>query len=138
MAMRLPSVRHFIACRAVITDPNRHVYSLEEIIYLIRPAPGESFPLLLPEMYLFAILSDARGTHEFWVQVLTWDAAGEEIAVWKTITVRHALGQDPLTVFGWPIRLRNLRFEHPGLYEFRLWCDGTPIASEPILLRAMP
>jgi hypothetical protein len=36
------------------------------------------------------------------------------------------------------LTLRNLLFPHPGLYEFRLLCDGREIAREAIRLRENP
>lgn len=135
MAVPLPRVRHFIPCHAVVTDKIRHAYSLERLIFIIRPADGDLFPLLLPEIFLFAVLSNAHGIHEFSIQIVTWDPSGNEIEVWQTGRVKQNLGKDPLLVHGWPIRLCNLRFEQPGLFEFRLMCDGTILAQTEILLR---
>ena len=45
---------------------------------------------------------------------------------------------DPLVVHGWSIRLRNLPFARPDLYEFRLVCDGEVLAREPVRLRETP
>jgi hypothetical protein len=135
MAVPLPRVRHFIPCHAVVTDRIRHVYSLERLIFIIRPGDGDLFPLLLPEMFLFAVLSNAHGIHEFSVQIVTWDPSGSEIEVWQTGRVIQNLGKDPLLVHGWPIRLCYLRFDKPGLFEFRLICDGTSLAQTEILLR---
>jgi hypothetical protein len=42
---------------------------------------------------------------------------------------------DPLIVHGWPIRLKNVLFERPGLFEFRLLCNAQVIGREPITLR---
>jgi hypothetical protein len=135
MALPPPRARHFIPCHAVLTDSKRHAYTLEGIIFIIRPTEGDSFPLLLPEMFLFTVLSNAHGDYEFSVQVVTWDPTGKEIDVWQTGSITQGLGKDPLMVLGWPIRLRNLEFERPGLYEFRLMCDGMIIAQTEISLR---
>jgi hypothetical protein len=135
MALPPPRTRHFIPCHAVVTDSKRNAYSLEGIIYIIRPADHESFPLLMPEMSLFSVLSNAHGAYEFSVQIITWDPAGKEIEVWQTSKVTRAFGKDPLMVLGWPIRLRNIVFDRPGLYEFRLICDGAILAQTEVSLR---
>jgi hypothetical protein len=135
MAFPPPRARHFIPCHAVLTDSKRHAYSLEGVIYLIRPAEGDSFPILMSELTLFAVLSNGHGDYEFSVQIVTWDLAGTEVEVWQTSTVKLDLGKDPLTVHGWPIRLRKIGFEKPGLYEFRLICDGTILTQTEVLVR---
>jgi hypothetical protein len=34
--------------------------------------------------------------------------------------------------------LRRARFDHPGVYEFRLLCDGELLAHEPIRVLEVP
>jgi hypothetical protein len=45
------------------------------------------------------------------------------------------LGQDPTTVHGLPIRMRNVTFDQPGQYTFYLLCDGQRIAQEQVEVR---
>ena len=45
---------------------------------------------------------------------------------------------DNYVVHVYPFRLKNVRFQREGLYEFRLLCDGQVIARETILLREIP
>jgi hypothetical protein len=135
MALPPPRARHFIPCHAVLTDSNRHAYSLQGVIYLVQPAAGDSFPILLSELALFAVLSNGHGDYELFVQIVTWDPTGTEVEVWQTSKVNLDLGKDPLTVHGWPIRLRKIVFENPGLYEFRLICDGAILTQTEVLVR---
>lgn len=114
---RIPVVRHFIACDD-IDSKGSGKYSLPNVVYAIKLLPGAAYPQIHPMICLFAQMTNGRGSHSFQIDVV--------------------LGDDPLAVYGWPIRLRNLLFPHSGLYEFRLLCDGQVIAREPILLREIP
>ncbi len=134
MAVRKPVVRHFIACQKVERSADGRHYSLIHLIHSLRPLPGVSFPLIHPELWLYAVLADGRGELSFSVEMVTWEGT-EERSIHNTPEVRIDLGQSPLAVHGWPIRLRNLPFLHPGLYEFRLVCEGEVLAREPITMR---
>jgi hypothetical protein len=93
--------------------------------------PGAAFPQIHPELFLFALMTDAQGTYEFNVELVYWDS-GTQRSIWTSRRVKLDLGQDPLRVHGWPIRLRNLPFARPGDYDFVLWCDSVIISRETI------
>jgi hypothetical protein len=131
---RVPVVRHFIACDA-IDSAGRGKYSLHNVIYAIKVLPGEAYPQIHPMICLFAHMTNGRGSHSFQIDLVFTDD-GQSTYTSELVTID--LGDDPLAVYGWPIRLRNLLLPHPGLYEFRLLCDGRVIAREPILLREIP
>jgi hypothetical protein len=80
------------------------------------------------------MMTDGQGTHEFGVELVYWDG-GTQRSTWTSHRVKLDLGQDPLIVHGWPIRLRNIPFAHPGDYDFVLWCDAEVIARETIHVR---
>jgi hypothetical protein len=134
MAVRRPVVRHFIACERVERSSDGRHDSLINLIHSLRPLPGASFPRIHSELWLYAVLADGRGELSFCVEVVTWEGT-EEQSIHTTPTVRMDLGQSPLVVHGWPVRLRNLPLPHPGLYEFRLVCEGEVVAREPIAVR---
>ena len=134
MAVRRPVVRHFIACEEVERSADGQHYSLLKLVYTIRPLTGEPYPRIHPQLQLYAMLTDGVGRLPFTVELVTWDEI-EPRSIYTTRTVIVDMGSDPLLVHGWPIRLRNLVFERPGLYEFRLICDGEIIARESILLK---
>jgi hypothetical protein len=77
-------------------------------------------------------MTDGRGRHSFQIQQVFAD---EEQSTYTSQPVTLDLGNDPLVVHGWPIRLNNVVFQRPGLYEFRLLCGGQLIAHETIVLR---
>lgn len=133
---RIPVVRHFIACERIERSPDGRQCSLVNVIHAIQPLPGVPYPRIHPELGLFVQMSDGRGTHSFQLELVY--LAEEEVVIHATPPVERDLGPDPLMVHGWPLRLRNVPFPHPGVYEFRLRCDGQEVAREPIRLRENP
>ncbi len=81
------------------------------------------------QMALFVMLTDAQGIHEFSVEVLLWDQ-GQQRSLWTTKRVKVDLGNDPLHVHGWTIRLKNVLLPQPGNYELVLWCGSEVIARQ--------
>lgn len=132
---RVPVVRHFIACERIDTSADGAQFSLVNVIHAIRPLPGAAYPRIHPQLCLFAQMTDGRGSHSLHLQLVFLD---DERSTYTSKPVILDLGNDPLVVHGWPMRLRNLFFERAGLYEFRLMCSGQVIAREPIVLRENP
>jgi hypothetical protein len=137
MAVELPIVRHFIACREIVYDSGGQNVSLKHLVSAILPLPGEQYPLIRDEMALFAVLTNGRGKYDFALELTRFEA-GEEVRVVGTPSRAVDLGQDPAAILGMPIPLRNIVFEQPGQYTFRLLCNETVIAEEKILLREAP
>src|SRR5580765_2851706 len=123
----IPVVRHFIACERIETAPGSSQYTLTNLIHAIKPIPGAAYPRFHPALALFVQMANGRGTHTFRVQLVFVD---DEKSTHTSAPVILDLGNEPLIVHGWPIRLRNILFERAGLYEFRLLCDGQVIARE--------
>ncbi len=60
MAVELPLVRHFIACKAIVIDSDTTI-SLQHLTSFIVPLPGEEYPLIREELALYALLTNGRG-----------------------------------------------------------------------------
>jgi hypothetical protein len=132
MAAQKPVVRHFIACDRVEVSQDGRRVSLVNVVCAIRPFPGAGYPRIHPELWLFAQMTDGQGAFDFEVELLFSD---DDTSIFRAPPVKLDFGDDPLAVRGWAKQLSDLLFEKPGLYEFRLLCDGEVIAREPILLR---
>lgn len=132
---RVPVIRHFIACERIDRTPDGKHCSLINVVHAIRPAAGDTYPLLRPLLCFFVQMTDGQGRHSFQLEMVFLDSQLGETTIHTTPPVSLDLGQDPVAVQVWPVRLRNLPFQRPGLYEFRLFCDGKEVAREPILLR---
>jgi hypothetical protein len=133
---RIPVVRHFIACERIERSPDRRQCSLVNVIHAIQPLPGAPYPRIHPELCLFVQMTDGQGRHSFQLQLVFLDE--DETVIHTTPPIERDLGPDPLVIHGWPLTLRNVPFPRPGVYEFRLMCDGREIAREPIRLRENP
>jgi hypothetical protein len=127
-----PVIRHFIACDRIEVTPGSSQYSLVNVIHAIKLLPGATYPRIHPELSLFVQMTDGRGKHAFQIQLVFVD---DDQSTYLSEPVILDLGNDPLTVHGWPIRLKNVLFARPGLYEFRLLFEGQVIARESIVLR---
>ena len=121
-----PIVRQFIPCAAVRCDitvtPNR--YTLEDPFFAVQP-PDRGYPFRVQELGLFAQFTDATGAHEMIIE-LCWDADTEVRALHR---FRVELGADRLGVRNYAIRLKNVPFTKPGVYEFRLR-EGSKVLAQ--------
>lgn len=122
-----PVVRLFIACSG--PPPGKHLeeYRLEELTTIVHPRAGDDYPLALAELCFYALLTDGRGTNEFAIQQ-RYGVGPNSRTVWQSRTATVDLGQDPLALTGFPMRLKNIAFHQPGQYEFALLCNGSGIA----------
>ncbi len=132
--MEVPLVRHFVACRKIIGEPGTTDVTLESLIHAIVPSAGEEYPILRPEMALYALLTNGRGIHSFALELTRFDE-GDEVLLFRSPEREVHLGQDPVAVLGMPIPLKNFVFETPGQHAFYLVCDGQRIAEEIISLK---
>jgi hypothetical protein len=135
MALRKPIVRHFIACERVEVSPEGRQVSLVNVVYALRPLPDASYPILHPQLWLFAQMTDGQGQFPFSIDMVFMD---DEETLFSLPSVTLDLGQDPLAVRGWAKQLTKILFEKPGIYEFRLLCDDEIHAREQVLLRECP
>jgi hypothetical protein len=134
MASEVPMVPHFLACLEVVVETGSRTVTLRDLIHAIVRLPGEPFPCIREQMALYAVLRNGRGEHQFAVE-LTFLDHGVERALRRLDPRPVELGQDPTTVHGLPIRLRNVTFDQPGQYTFYLLCDGRRIAQEQVEVR---
>jgi hypothetical protein len=129
VAVETPVVRYFVACRQAEVEPGTNEVTLRRLIHAIVRLPGEDFPVIRPEMALYAVLTNGRGPHDFSVEFTFLDQ-GEERTVFPPPPSRRIdLGQDPTVVRGLPIPLRNVVFRRPGQYTFYLLVNGQRLAE---------
>lgn len=131
----IPEVRHFLACEDITAVPGALRFTLVNVFQVLKPQPGDTFPLEQPQTCLYTVLANGRGTHTFAVE-LVFGVGPNEVTIGTSPGLQRDLGQDPLVVHGFPLRLPSIRFDRPGQYEFRLLCDGQLIARELIEVRS--
>jgi hypothetical protein len=134
MASEVPVVRHFVACQEVVVQPGSRNATLRDLIHAIIRLPGEPSPCICAEMALYAVLANGRGEHDFAIEMAFLDQAVER-SLYRSSPRHVDLGQDPTTVHGLPIRMRNVIFDQAGQYTFYLLSDGRRIAQEQVDVR---
>jgi hypothetical protein len=111
------------------------MFTLSQVAVAIageKPGPGER---LLPEITLFAVLINGRGSHEFTIELVRLFAADEEASIRETAPVTLDLGHDPTELLVQPFPIRRVRFPDPGVYQFKLRCGGAEVAAATIDVR---
>ncbi len=134
-SVRSPIVRHFLACEEIEAAADGPRISLANLIGYLQLTPGAEFPHIVPQICLYAQLTDTQGAWPISVQLWKPHVTDEDSLLFPSKTRIIDFGWDPLAVHGLPIRLRNIVFPTEGLYEFRLLCGDVIIAREPIVLR---
>jgi len=135
VAVETPVVRNFVACREAVIESGSNEITSRRLIHAIVRLPGEDFPVIRPEMALFAVLANGRGTHEFTIELTFLDQGVERTVSPQLPSPRIDLGQDPTAVHGLPIPLRNVVFNHPGQYTFYLVIGGRRSAEAHVEVR---
>lgn len=133
-----PIANHFLLCLHAEYDSADPVtpYSLFNLVFRLRPPPGQDYPFALDELWLFGDF-EADGFREFWVDVIRdADAAAEVwepelLATYPALALQFGIG--PARRSGaW--RVRGVPFPTPGPYTFRLYCEGRTLAEESVQL----
>ncbi|MGL6094279.1 MAG: hypothetical protein ACRC7O_00575 [Fimbriiglobus sp.] len=131
--------RHLLLCREVVYDPlnNDTPYSLYSMIYDFRPDSDYWYPICAEAVWVFAELFGQAGRYRVRIDVVPLNEdgadAGPPILTRAEIPVRLRPGYfvDPAR-----FRLRQVMFDAPGVYEFRLTLEGftEPLAATRVHL----
>ena len=128
-----PQVRCLVLCEDVVPDPDcPGRISLMDLVSIVRATSRPPYPALVPQLCVFAQLTECRGTAELRVEIRV--EITHEV-IYRTPAIRTSSANDPLTIRGVTIRMRNLIFTRPGLYAVQLWHDDELLAEVPLLLR---
>jgi len=106
--------------------------SIVKLIHSVHSPSEPPFPYELDLLCAFASLSNCRGTGEIDVCIVEADSSNQ---VHRMGPLSITFGQDPLRVFGLPIRLRRCVFPNAGLYWVQLRYNGREIAQQDLLVR---
>lgn len=133
--------RHLLLCRNIWYDPNRmdDGFSLGKLLVQVRPAEGDSYPIVSPRLFAFVQLAGEVGSYSLSFRLLRIGRTdlGEE--------VEEQLGaeEEPLTFGPWTqdvvgeeyvesaaFPLANVRLLEGGEYEVQLLVGEN--AEEPL------
>lgn len=131
-----PVVRHLLLCQHIEYDANNPAaaYSLRGLVTALVPEPGDSFPLLLPELWVFFQSFGDPGGYQLWIDLVPVDEDGEPRGEETTWGPHILLIHEGVYVESRGWKLLNLPFAAPGEYEVRLWCGADLIAREQLLV----
>ena len=131
-----PVIRHLLVCQDIVYDFANPLapYSLRGIITVLGPESGESYPLLCDLLWMFTQGSGDPGEYEIWIDLVPVDEEGNATADETTFGPWLWIIPEGVYIESRAWRLRNLPFQQPGLYEFRLRCGLEILAREELLV----
>jgi hypothetical protein len=125
---RRPLVKYLIPCRDVRmgTLPSGAMdISIDGLQPQLRAASLAEFPVI-HDLTLFVMLTDGTGPHVFQWE---FDRDGSDSVTKTGKPTTIDLGNDPLAIRTGVVPMKNVVFHQPGVYIFRLWCDGQELDS---------
>ncbi len=133
MASVPPLVRDFVLCEDMIIDPaNPTKITLVNLIYAIQSTEEPPYPVSREQLCVYAALTGGHGSGRIEIEVIS----AETLDVLRYAEIATLdFGNDPLRLYGVPVRLRNCIFPEPGWYSVHLLFEGTSIAEKQLLLR---
>jgi hypothetical protein len=131
-----PVVRHLLLCQEVEYDFNNPgaPYSLRNILNVLGPEPGESYPIIYDLIWMFIQGSGDPGQYEIWIDLAPIDELGDTVGDETVFGPWLWILQEGEYVECGAWKLRNLPFLGPGLYEIKLRCGPDVLAREEVLL----
>lgn len=127
-----PVVRYMILCRDWgFNSASPKLVNIYILLTNIRPT-DRGYPIVMPELCVFLALTEARGTGEGQI-ICVFEETGQRI--FGSRKQQCAFGDDPLTVFGVPFRIRDCRFPQDGLYSVQFWYNDEKVEERPLRLR---
>ena len=127
-----PVVRYLILCDDVQTDPSNVLrVNVAGLITYIRATGDPAFPVVRPLLCALVILTNCQGVGELSLRIIE-DSTGRVIFRNPARLIRFAGSLEDAV--GVVFRVRNCRFNEPGLYWVELLFSGLVLASQPFTL----
>ena len=126
-------VRHLLVCREVRRDPSvPGRVDLLGLIVSVRAGPTNSYPLQLPDLSVFALLTGRYGNGSMHVTVREADT---ETLVYNGPKQTLSASTNPLSVRMATTRVHDCTIPRAGLYWVQLCYNDEVIAEEPLTAR---
>lgn len=132
-----PIVRLVMPCDEVHHDPAADRVTLIDPLPVAALPPGQSFPVVVTELWVYTQLTEGVGTFRLSVEVRqVYDEGIPPRPVGRSET-RHLTfpGANQLNVYDVPFRVTDVPFEGPGFYEFRVLADDQELQGQTALMR---
>ena len=133
MSTVAPVVRHMLLCREVRRDPKPPTRTdLIGLLAGISAGPSGSYPLQLPDLSVFVMLT---GRHGEGTMHVTLREADTDTLVYNGPKETLAACTDPLIVRMAMIRIRDCSLPSAGLYWVQFCYNDEVVAEEPLMAR---
>ena len=99
------------------------------VISTIRPADDGGFPLSVPQICVYAPVTECRETGSIHLRIIH-SSLGHVVC--RTTDRALIFPNRPLDVVGIAFRILDCTFPTPGLYDVELWFDSECLAQQPI------
>lgn len=115
--MRRPTLKSMLVCDQIIEDV---VTRKKTLVGLFERIAAPEFPTIHGSMGVFFQISDAEGPYEFAVELASIES-NETLGVAK---LPPAKIPSAAHTSNFALMFSGIKFERPGMHEFRLWCNG--------------
>ena len=126
-----PLVRRVIVCEKVEVgraEPG-YPYTLHNVVAILRPPAGHTFPFQEQELWVFAQFSDGEGSHPVFFELVRQELESETVILITQLPPVH-LSAGRFYVQSRGYKLTGIPFPGPGIYEFRVRCGGNVAVDE--------
>lgn len=131
-----PVVRTMVLCERVLIDPeNPQRIDLHGFVSVVVVAADALFPVVVPQLSVFLLLTSGRGTGRGQIVVVNDETS---TPCFGTRAIDINLGNDPLRVIGQTFHILNCPFPSPGLYSVEFRYNGRMLASQNLDVRRRP
>ena len=122
-----PSVKMMVPCLRI--EPHEELNSVS-LIGLLPVVQADEFPVVFPDVYVYAVIVDALGNYDFWIDFVP--RRDEEVTSRATFPGIHV--PDRRIMLRVEFHFEGLRLSRPGAYDFRLYANGEYLESATIAL----
>lgn len=123
--MKLPTLKSIIICDQIIDDV---VTRKKTLVGIFERIFAPQFPMQHGAMGIFFQLTGATGDFDFSMEL----ADLHEDRVLGVAELPRARMENAAVISSFALVFQGLRFDHPGTYEFRLWCNKELIGQLPL------
>jgi hypothetical protein len=119
-----------ILCDQIITEA---ITNKKSLIGVFNHISGRQFPLQLPRLCIFCVMSNGRGEMTFELRCVRMEDSYEVAKITAPIVL-----PDPNTVVELVLTLNHIPFERPGLYNFEMHCEGEIVLEKRFNVLSLP
>lgn len=129
--MRVPTVKSILICDQIIDDA---ITRKKTLVGIFERLFAHQFPVQHGMLGIFFQVTEAAGDFDFSMELADLD----QEHVMGVAELPRARIDNAAGVSSFALSFQGLRFDHPGTYEFRLWCNKELIGQLPLQVVQLP